>query len=295
MFGGYEPDPQAWTTGDVPSDFAFRLFDDDFDHFEPHMLNAIARIPALEHVGVKRMIHAPESFTSDGNFILGRAPECANFYVGAGFNAFGIASGGGAGWVLAAMGHERRGADRSVAGRYPALFFSPRRPRLVARARRSRRPPNIMRSPIPHEEFLSGRPRLVSPLYDRLETRGAVFGSKLGWERANWFAPTGVEPRDVYAMGRQNWFACVGRRARARRASGSRSSIKARSPSSRSSDATPRRRSAYSAPAIVGKPPGRLIYTQLLNSRGGIECDLTVARLAADRFYSRHRHRLSHP
>ena len=201
----------------MPGDFAFRLFDDDFDHFEPHMVNAIARVPALREVGVRRMIHAPESFTSDGNFILGRAPECANFFVGAGFNAFGIASGGGAGWALAAWVAERRGADGPLAGRHPPLLRRSRRSRLAARARRSRRPPSITRSPIPHEEFESGRPRLTSPLYERLKARGAVFGSKLGWERANWFAPAGVEPRDIYAMGRQNWFAAVGEEHRAAR------------------------------------------------------------------------------
>ncbi|MGE0847967.1 MAG: FAD-dependent oxidoreductase, partial [Flavobacteriaceae bacterium] len=101
VMGGYEPDPKAWTTGDVPDDFQFQLFDDDWEHFEQHMEQAIARVPALENAGVKQMINGPESFTPDGNFILGRAPELANFFVGAGFNAFGIASGGGAGGVLA--------------------------------------------------------------------------------------------------------------------------------------------------------------------------------------------------
>src|SRR3990170_818879 len=105
VMGGYEPNPQAWSTelsgGDVPGDWQFRLFDDDWDHFEQHMAQAIARIPALETAGVKQMINGPESFTPDGNFILGVAPECENMFVGAGFNAFGIASGGGAGWVLA--------------------------------------------------------------------------------------------------------------------------------------------------------------------------------------------------
>ena len=101
VMGGYEPDPQAWVTGDVPDDWLFKLFDDDWDHFEQHMSQAIARVPALETAGVKQMINGPESFTPDGNFILGLAPECPNMFVGAGFNAFGIASGGGAGWVLA--------------------------------------------------------------------------------------------------------------------------------------------------------------------------------------------------
>ena len=99
--GGYEPKSQAWVTGDVPDDREFRLFDDDYDHFEQHTDQAIARIPALATTGVKPMINGSESFTPEGNFILGRANECANMFVGDGFNAFGIASGGGAGWVLA--------------------------------------------------------------------------------------------------------------------------------------------------------------------------------------------------
>ncbi len=101
VMGGYEPDPIAWTTGNVPDDFQFQLFDDDWDHFEQHLSQAIARVPVLADTGVKQMINGPESFTPDGNFILGVAPECSNMFVGAGFNAFGIASGGGAGWVLA--------------------------------------------------------------------------------------------------------------------------------------------------------------------------------------------------
>ena len=105
VMGGYEPNPQSWVTGlpggDVPDEWEFQLFDDDYDHFEQHLTQAVARVPALADVGVKQMINGPESFTPDGNFILGAAPEVANMYVGAGFNAFGIASGGGAGWALA--------------------------------------------------------------------------------------------------------------------------------------------------------------------------------------------------
>ncbi|MCX7890509.1 MAG: FAD-binding oxidoreductase, partial [Rhodobacteraceae bacterium] len=96
VMGGYEPDPQPWTTGDVP-DWEFRLFDDDWDHFGQHLEQAIARVPVLEKVGVKQMINGPESFTPDGWFILGEAPEVRGLFVGAGFNAFGIAAGGGAG------------------------------------------------------------------------------------------------------------------------------------------------------------------------------------------------------
>ena len=85
----------------IPEGFEFQLLDDDWDHFEPMMELALGRVPALETAGVKQFINGPESFTPDGNFILGEAPEVAGFFVGAGFNAFGIASGGGAGMALA--------------------------------------------------------------------------------------------------------------------------------------------------------------------------------------------------
>lgn len=283
VMGGYEPNPQAWTTGDVDADFAFKLFDDDFDHFEPHMENAMARVPALREVGVKRMIHGPESFTSDGNFILGRAPECANFFVGAGFNAFGIASGGGAGWALAAWVAN----DEAPLDLWPVdirRFSAIHADRDWLKERVIEATAKHYTIAFPHEEFESGRPRLTSPLYSRLKSLGAVFGSKLGWERANWFAPKGVEPRDVYAMGRQNWFEAVGMEHRAAR---ERVAIFDES--------------SFAKFELVGadvervldrlcagdptKAPGHVTYLQMLNSRGGIECDLTIARLATDRFF----------
>jgi len=283
VMGGYEPNPQPWTTGDVPDDWAFRLFDDDFDHFEQHMVEAIARIPALETVGVKQMINGPESFTPDGNFILGVAPECRNMFVGAGFNAFGIASGGGAGWVL---------AQWVVDGEAPLdlwvvdirRFSGMHRDRQWVLDRTLEAYGKHYTVAFPHEEYSSGRPRLVSPLYERLKAHGAVFGSKLGWERPNWFAPGGTEPKDVYSMGRQNWFSAVGEEHRhVREAVG----IFDQSSFAKYEMAGPDASKAldWICANDVGKPAGRLTYTQLLNSRGGIEADLTVARLSDDRFY----------
>jgi 4-methylaminobutanoate oxidase (formaldehyde-forming) len=283
VMGGYEPNPQAWTTGDVPNDWAFRLFDDDFDHFEQHMVQAIERVPALETVGVKQMINGPESFTPDGNFILGAAPECRNMFVGAGFNAFGIASGGGAGWVL---------AQWVVDGEAPLdlwvvdirRFSGLHRDRQWVCDRTLEAYGKHYTVAFPHEEYESGRPRLVSPLYQRLKAHGAVFGSKLGWERPNWFAGEGREGHDVYSMGRQNWFDAVGEEHRhVREAVGL---------FDQSSFAKFELSGPDAAAALdwicandVTKPAGRLTYTQLLNTRGGIEADLTVARLSEDRFY----------
>ena len=283
VMGGYEPNPQAWTTGDVPDDWEFRLFDDDFDHFEQHMDQAIARVPVLAEAGVKQMINGPESFTPDGNFILGSAPECPNMFVGAGFNAFGIASGGGAGWVL---------ADWVMKGEAPLdlwtvdirRFSGMHRDRQWVCDRTLEAYGKHYTIGFPHEEYESGRPRIVSPLYDRLKAHRAVFGSKLGWERPNWFAPEGMEARDVYSMGRQNWFGPVGEEhAHVRKAVGIFDQSSFAKYEVTGTDAA--RALEHVCANNVAKAPGRLTYTQLLNSRGGIECDLTVARLADDRFY----------
>ncbi|ESY12851.1 MULTISPECIES: FAD-dependent oxidoreductase [unclassified Mesorhizobium] len=287
VMGGYEPNPQAWATGlpggDVPDDWEFRLFDDDYDHFEQHMSQAIARVPALETVGVKQMINGPESFTPDGNFILGVAPECANMFVGAGFNAFGIASGGGAGWVL---------AQWVVDGEAPLdlwvvdirRFSNLHRDRQWVSDRTLEAYGKHYTIGFPHEEYVSGRPRIVSPLYERLKAHRAVFGSKLGWERPNWFAPQGATSEDIYSMGRQNWFGQVGEEHRHVR---EKVGI-----FDQSSFAKYEMTGADAAKALdwicandVAKPVGRLTYTQLLNTRGGIEADLTVGRLAEEKFY----------
>src|SRR4051794_32827251 len=247
------------------------------------MSQEIARVPALETAGIKQMINGAESFTPDGNFILGLAPECKNMFVGAGFNAFGIASGGGAGWVL---------ADWVVNGEAPLdlwvvdirRFSGLHRDRDWVRDRTLEAYGKHYAVAFPHEEYESGRPRIVSPLYARLKKHRAVFGSKLGWERPNWFAPAGAEPRDVYSMGRQNWFSPVGDEHRhVREAVGifDQSSFAKYELTGR--DAS--KALDWICANDVGKPAGRLTYTQLLNSRGGIEADLTVARLGEDRFY----------
>ena len=283
VMGGYEPNPQGWVTGDIPENWEFRLFDDDYDHFGQHLEQAIARVPALADVGVKQMINGAESFTPDGNFILGPAPECANMYVGAGFNAFGIASGGGAGWVL---------ADWVMRGEAPLdlwavdirRFSGLHRDRTWVAERTLAAYGKHYTVAFPHEEYTSGRPRIVSPLYDRLKAQGAVFGSKLGWERPNWFAPACVEAKDVYSMGRQNWFDAVGEEhAHVRTHAGvfDQSSF---AKYELSGPAAPEALEAICANRVA-RDVGRLTYTQLLNSRGGIECDLTVARLAEDHFY----------
>jgi len=283
VFGGYEPNPIPWNAVDLPEDFEFQLFEDDWDHFEQHMGQAMNRIPALEQAGIKQMINGPESFTPDGNFILGRAPELSNFFVGCGFNAFGIASAGGAGWVLAEWVQSGEAPlDLWVVDirRFSSLHDDGKWVRdrtLEAYAKH-------YTIAYPHEEYESGRPRIVSPLYERLKSHGAVFGSKLGWERPNWFARDGADRKDIYAMGRQNWFAAVGREhelVRTRAGLFDQSSFAKFELRGRDVE----RALTWICANDIAKPVGRLTYTQMLNSRGGIECDLTVARLDDDHFF----------
>ena len=190
VMGGYEPNPIPWAEQGIPQGFHFTLLDSNWEHFEPMMEQAIARVPVLAQAGIKELINGPESFTPDGNFILGEAPEVENFYVGAGFNAFGIAAGGGAGMAL---------AEWIVGGEPPFDLW----PVDIRRFGRPHKDVNWVRRRTleayakhytmawPFEEHDSGRPCRRSPLYERLQQQGACFGEKLGWERPNWFAGPG--------------------------------------------------------------------------------------------------------
>ena len=283
VMGGYEPDPIPWAQSGIPEGFEFQLLNENWDHFEQHMKQALARVPALQHAGIRQLINGPESFTPDGNFILGEAPEVRGFFVGAGFNAFGIASAGGAGRALAEW----------VAGGEPPMDLWPVDIRRFGQHHRSTEWVRTRTTEAygkhytmawPHEEYRSGRPLRVSPLYQRLKDQGACFGEKLGWERPNWFAPSGIEARDEYSYERQNWFAQVGAEHRACR---ERVALFDQTSFAKfelaGTDAE--RALQWICANDIAKAPGSLTYTQMLNARGGIECDLTVARLSTDAFY----------
>jgi sarcosine dehydrogenase len=283
VFGGYEPNPIPWAIDGIPEGFHFTLLDSDFDHFEPLMEQALVRVPALANAGVKQLINGPESFTPDGNFILGEAPELKGFYVGAGFNAFGIASAGGAGRAL---------AEWIVAGEAPfdlwpvdiRRFGAIHRDEAWVRTRTLEAYAKHYTMAWPHEEMESGRPVRTSPLYERLKAERACFGWKLGWERPNWFAPKGTEPKDIYSYGRQNWFDAVGIEHRAAREAAAlfdQTSFAKFMMTGKDAEAA----LSWIAANDVARAPGSLVYTQMLNRKGGIECDLTVARLAEDRYY----------
>ncbi|MBY4588621.1 MULTISPECIES: GcvT family protein [Rhizobium] len=285
VMGGYEPNPIAWAEKGIPEGFHYTLLDSNFDHFEQIMEQALGRVPALENVGVKQLLNGPESFTPDGNFILGEAPELKNFFVGAGFNAFGIASAGGAGMAL---------AEWVTKGEPPydlwpvdiRRFGRPHFDTDWVRTRTLEAYGKHYTMAWPFEEHSSGRPCRKSPLYDRLKAQGACFGEKLGWERPNWFADlfANEEPRDIYSYGRQNWFEAVGREHKAvREAAVIFDQTSFAKFVLKGSDAEAAL--SWIASNDVARPVGSLIYTQMLNDKGGIECDLTVARIAEDEYY----------
>ncbi|MBY6142334.1 FAD-dependent oxidoreductase [Leisingera daeponensis] len=285
VMGGYEPNPIPWAKDGIPQGFHYTLLDSNFDHFEQLMEQALGRVPALEHAGIKTLTNGPESFTPDGNFIIGEAPELRNFYVGAGFNAFGIAAGGGAGMALAEWVKNGEppfdlwSADIRRFGR-PHFDTDWVRTRTVEAYGKH------YTMAWPHEEHDSGRPCRKSPLYDTLKSQGACFGEKLGWERPNWFADAarGETPKDVYSFGRQNWFDAVGREHKAAREAAvlydqtSFAKFALKGPDAQAA-------MNWICANDVNKPVGSLIYTQMLNDKGGIECDLTVGRVAHDEFY----------
>ena len=285
VMGGYEPNPVPWAVDGIPRPFQFQLLEPDFDHFAPIMELAVGRVPALATAGINQLINGPESFTPDGNFILGEAPELRNFYVGAGFNAFGIAAGGGAGMALAEWVH-RGVAPYDLWVVDIRRFGRPHQDTDWVRTRTLEAYGKHYTMAWPFEEHDSGRPCRTSPLWVTLLRSGACFGEKLGWERPNWFADEslGEVAHDQYTYERQNWFAAVGREHRACR----EAAVVV--------DQTSFAKFALKGPDAmaaldwicandVHKPVGSLTYTQMLDESGGIQCDLTVCRVATDEFY----------
>jgi len=281
--GAYEADPLPWAQNGIPDGFNFTLLDADWNHFEPAMTECLLRVPALADVGVKDLVNGPESFTPDGNFILGAAPEVENFFVGAGFNAFGIAAGGGAGRALA----EWITAGQPSMDLWPVDIrrFGPHHKDIdTVRCRSLELYAKHYAIAWPGTEHDTARPIYTSPLYERLGNRGAVFEEKMGWERPNWFAASGAAGRDENTFGRPNWFDAVGtehRAARERAALFDQSSFAKFKMSGRDALSALN----WLAANNIDKPPGRVTYSQLLNDQGGIECDLTISRFDEDRFY----------
>ena len=282
VMGGYEPDGIPWAVDGVDNDFISQLLEPDYDHFQSLYDPAMKRTPCLETAGVSRLVNGPEAFTPDGDAIMGPAPELDNCFVGVGFNAFGIAAGGGAGRML---------AEWIVEGE-PSLDIWPLDIRRFGPHHKSRHY-NIGRTRElygkhytihwPHEEHDSVRGIRKSPLYYLLKEKGAVFGAKYGWERANWFAPSGAVAKDERTFGIPNWFEHVAGEHQCARENlviiDQSSFCKFMVEGSGAVDFLNRL-----CGNRMDRPVGKIVYTQMLNERGTVEVDMTVARLENDRY-----------
>jgi len=282
LIGAFEPKAKPWAVNGIPEDFCFTELPEDFDHFEPVLQGAIHRVPRLAETGIRKFFNGPESFTTDQRYLIGPSLELENFYVAAGFNSVGIQSAGGVGMALAhwiAEGHPPFDlwdvdSRRSMPHQNNKTFLIDRVSEALGL---------LYAMHWPYRQFETARGVRKTPLYERLKSHNACFGEVAGWERANWFAPKGVEPKYQYSFKRQNWFDYCAQECRATRAAvglfdqSTFAKFTVRGPDAES---VLQRICAND----IGGAPGRAVYTQWLNERGGIEADLTVTRLADDAY-----------
>ena len=282
VMGGFEPVAKPWNVERIPDRFEFQLLPEDWDQFEVLMQNALHRMPSLETAQVRMLLNGPESFTLDGNFLLGEAPEAGGYYVCAGFNSAGIANAGGAGRLI---------ADWIFAGEPPfdvwdvdIRRFSPlhvNRRHLADRTVESLGLHYAMRWP--REELVTVRPLRRSPLYDRLKVKGAVFGTKLNWERANYFRPLDAAEAP-YTLDTPLWLPWMLDEQRACRENVvvfDQTSFAKFVLKGRDALAVLERLCANRVNVDVG----RIVYTAMLNERGCFESDITITRIAPDEFF----------
>ena len=284
IFGGFELAPILYNHGDMPWDFVSQLFEPNYDQFEQLFIPGLERTPILENAEVRQMINGPDGYTPDSHYLLGPSPEVPNFFLATGMNCFGIAGAGGVGkavseWILDGRPKlyiysediRRFGAPHYTADKYVGARTWEHYPKHYTLA-------------WPHEQDKQERHLRRSPLYDKLKAQGACFGEKTGWERALWFAPEGVEPKEEMAWGRPHWHDYVGREVKA-----IRENVAILDQTSfgkieiRGKDALQVLQRLCTR--NMDKPVGSLSYTQMCNKDGGIECDVTIARLGEDHFY----------
>ena len=282
MVGLFEPEARPWGLAGIPEDFCFGDIQPDWDRMAPYIEKAMRRVPRLLDTGIKLLFCGPESFTPDHNYLMGEAPELRHFFVAAGFNSLGILSGGGAGMVMAhwiAEGHPPMDVWSVNLRRMHRWQSNP----LYLRDRTVETLGIGYQDHWPNRQWSTARNVKQCILHDRMAAAGACFGESAGWERPNWFAEAGERPEYGYSWGRQNWFEYSAREHCAvREAVGlfEQSSFGKLLVQGRDAERVLNR----IATADLAVAPGKVVYTQFLNARGGIEADLTVTRLAADSY-----------
>lgn len=277
LLGAFEPVAKPWRL-DIPESFEFDQLPEDFDHFEPVLEAAVARMPMLADAGIHTFFNGPESFTPDDAYHLGLAPEMDNVWVAAGFNSIGIQSAGGAGMALAQWMED--GQKPFDLGDVDITRMQPfQGNRSYLRERSTETLGLLYADHFPYRQKATARGMRRTPFHRHLLENGAVMGELAGWERANWFARPGQDPEYSYSWKRQNFFDNVAEEVRAVRtnlgmydmSSFGKIRVEGR-------DAT-----AFMNHVGGGQydvPVGKIVYTQFLNPTGGIEADVTVTRLS---------------
>ena len=281
ILGPYEAGAPARFADGVPSWFGKSLFDGDLERLVPHVEGAQRRVPALANCGIKDIVNGPISYTPDGTALIGPAWDRPNVWLNEG-HSFGITAAGGSGWQLAEWivegepGIDMLATDPRRFGAYAGKRY------VVTKNEETYR--NVFTVHYPDEERPDARPAKTSPVYEKLKRMGAVFGQRYGWERANWFAPAGVAPKDDWSFRRTNWFEHVGNECRRLR---ERVGV---------IDLTPFTKHLVRGPGaeawldalVANKVPakvGRMALSHALTKRGGIRSEFTITKLGEDFFY----------
>ncbi|HAT18239.1 MAG TPA: oxidoreductase [Gemmatimonadetes bacterium] len=283
MVGLFEPVAAPWSLDKIPDDFSFGEIPSDWDRLAPFLEYAMEILPGLENVGVRKLFTGPESFTPDNGFLMGEAPELANFFVAAGFNSLGILTGAGAGSIVASWIADGVPpidvTDVDIARMSP---FQTNRPYLAERSVELLGRLHSTGS-WPHSHPTTARNVKRSVIHERLEKAGAHFSESSGWENASWFAPVDADIEFKFTYARQDWFEFHAAEHRAVRSAvalfdlSSMSKFLVQGPDA---EATLNLLSGNN----IAVPVGQCVYTQWMNARGGIQADVTVTRLAEDRF-----------
>ncbi|MGH1483423.1 MAG: GcvT family protein [Geminicoccales bacterium] len=278
LLGAFEPDAKPWGKDGIPADFEFDQLPEDFDHFEPILEAAVNRMPMLAEAGIHTFFNGPESFTPDDAYHLGLAPEMDNVWVAAGFNSIGVQSAGGAGMALAAWMED--GEKPFDLGDVDIVRMQPFQGNKSYLFERSKETLGLLYADhFPYRQKATARGVRRSVLHGHLAAEGAVFGELAGWERANWYADQGQVAEYRYSWKRQNWFDNTAREHLAVRQNvglydmSSFGKIRIEGPDAE-------RFLNYVAGGNYSLPVGKIVYSQFLNSRGGIEADVTVTRLS---------------
>ena len=282
LLGAFEPNAKPWAANGIPADFEFDQLPEDFDHFEPILADACERMPMLAEAGIHTFFNGPESFTPDDAYHLGLCPEMDNVWVAAGFNSIGIQSAGGAGMALSQW--MDAGEKPFDLGDVDISRMQPFQGNKTYLFERSKETLGLLYADhYPYLQKRTARGVRRTPFHQHLLDRGAVMGELAGWERANWFASGSQEAAYEYSWTRQNFFENVRAEHEAVRTGvgmydmSSFGKIRVEGPDAEAF-------LNYVAGGNYSVPVGKIVYTQFLNDRAGIEADVTITRLSPDAY-----------